>query len=446
MPPGLGYINPAIILRAMQQRGLMPKGPAAAQFQNGPPPVGPGGMQMIAPQDVTSALPQIGMPPQQQGRGGVMGFLDKPGIRDALMATGTALLAQKDRAGSLGGALGQALPAGMQAFQQGKQGAALDEAFADADPGMRRLLVGLSPGTREGVAANLLMQRLQLQAPTKFEDTTDAQGRPVSFNPMTGEFGQPFGEGRAESVPAVMSELKEWRAAHPDMAPSEQLTSFYETRRGAGTTINVGQESPTDRALTEIEAGDVQAAVTAARVARQQLGALAEVERLLDEGVPTGAAEDRMLPVRQIAAAFGVGNVDQLIQQENFQALSNQIAIGMTQQLSGQISERELDFVRATVPSLGTTTEANRRMVDIARRANQTAIDVAEAKREYFRENGSLAGFEPIRRRLVEEQLLDHLPEPDTNVNPDARMRELQGQGKTVDEIIEIGRREGWIG
>ena len=153
-----------------------------------------------------------------------------------------------------------------------------------------------------------------------------------------------------------------------------------------------------------------------------------------------------MLPVRQIAAAFGVGNVDQLIQQENFQALSNQIAIGMTQQLSGQISERELDFVRAAVPSLGTTTEANRRMVDIARRANQTAIDVAEAKREFFRENGSLAGFEPIRRRLVEEQLLDHLPEPDTNVNPDARMRELQGQGKTVDEIIEIGRREGWIG
>lgn len=396
MPPGIGFINPQIIMRAMQQR---------------------------AP---------------QQGPGGLTGFLQKPGIRDALLATGSALLAQSDQPGSLGGALGRALPMGVQAYQQGQQSAALDEAFADAPESMRRLMAGLSMTQRQGLAGNLLMQQM-----SPGEGFTLGPGD-VRYGPD----GQPIAAvPEAQNQPAELLALEEWRAAHPDLPPGEQMRTFYEARRGPGTTVNVGEQSPADKALVGIEADEVQAGVTAAREAQGQLRALGEIERILDEGVSTGAMDERLLGVRQIATAFGVGNAEELIQQENFQALSNEIAIGLTQQLSGQISERELDFVRAAVPSLGSTPEANRRLVDMARRAAQTAIDVGEARREYFRENGTLAGFEPVRRRIVEENLLSKLPtEQPTRVDPDTRLQQLIDEGKSEAEIIEIGRREGWIG
>lgn len=55
------------------------------------------------------------------GPSGLAALLQRPGLKDALFATGMALLAQKDQPGSLGGALGRALPVGMQAYQQGQQ-------------------------------------------------------------------------------------------------------------------------------------------------------------------------------------------------------------------------------------------------------------------------------------------------------------------------------------
>lgn len=92
----------------------------------------------------------------EQGPGGLMALLNRPGVRQGMMATGMALLAQKDRRGSLGGALGNALPYGVQAFQQGQSDAGMEEAIAGLPPQMQQVLRALPTAQR----AQALMQMM----------------------------------------------------------------------------------------------------------------------------------------------------------------------------------------------------------------------------------------------------------------------------------------------
>jgi hypothetical protein len=145
MPPGIGHINPQILMRLLQQQ----------QGGQGPP------LTPITPQRITQGI-ERGAPPQaQQQPGGFSGFMQKPGVIDMLLSTGSALLAQSDQPGSLGGALGRALPVGMQALQQGQQNAALDEVFKDAPPEMQQLVRGLPLAAK----AQMALQMMQRQAP-----------------------------------------------------------------------------------------------------------------------------------------------------------------------------------------------------------------------------------------------------------------------------------------
>lgn len=97
--------------------------------------------------------------PPSQGPGWLAALLQRPGLSDALMATGAALLAQKDQPGSLGGALGRALPMGMQAFQQGQEEARINELMASAPPEMQQLLRALPAGQRGAALFSLLMPK-----------------------------------------------------------------------------------------------------------------------------------------------------------------------------------------------------------------------------------------------------------------------------------------------
>lgn len=222
MPPGIGFINPQIIMRAMQQR---------------------------AP---------------QQGPGGLTGFLQKPGIRDALLATGSALLAQSDQPGSLGGALGRALPMGVQAYQQGQQSAALDEAFADAPESMRRLMAGLSMTQRQGLAGNLLMQQMAprapqgpvtvganqrlvdpntgetivgaMEAPPSFEYRNLPDGRVGVFS--EGAMVNTFGEAMPEDAPTFSDVGTFRREFNSQIEPFDQVAEAYQKVQASGAKPN----------------------------------------------------------------------------------------------------------------------------------------------------------------------------------------------------------------
>lgn len=88
----------------------------------------------------------------EQG-GGFSAFLANPALREALMGTGAALLQQADSPGTFGGALGRALPAGMQAFERAQRAQEFSALLEGMDPTQRRLFELLGPDAGAGVLA-----------------------------------------------------------------------------------------------------------------------------------------------------------------------------------------------------------------------------------------------------------------------------------------------------
>jgi hypothetical protein len=88
---------------------------------------------------------------------GLAALLQRPGLRDALLATGMGMMSQADQPGSVAGALGRALPMGVQAYQQSRQNAEMDALIAQMPPEMQKVLRMLPPAQK----GQALMQLLQ---------------------------------------------------------------------------------------------------------------------------------------------------------------------------------------------------------------------------------------------------------------------------------------------
>ncbi len=99
----------------------------------------------------------IGM--TQGAPSGLAAFLARPGLRDALLAAGSSLLSQRDQPGSLGSALGRALPVGMQAYQQGQQQSQADSLIAQMPPQMQAMLKMLPPGEQAQALFSLMQPK-----------------------------------------------------------------------------------------------------------------------------------------------------------------------------------------------------------------------------------------------------------------------------------------------
>lgn len=179
-----------------------------------------------------------------QASGGLGGFLERPGIIDALLAGGSALLAQADVPGtSFAGALGRAIPGAVRAGMQAKDKAEYEDAISGAPEGMRRLLRILGP--ERGA---MFMAQQAMQGPPEPAFTNVSPGQTVLRD------GEPiFTAPAADGTP---SEIRSFRAVLA-MSPEERA-AFYddiERRKQAETIVNVGQQpSPLDTALAQTNA------------------------------------------------------------------------------------------------------------------------------------------------------------------------------------------------
>jgi hypothetical protein len=69
----------------------------------------------------------------------------------------------------------------------------------------------------------------------------------------------------------------------------------------------------------------------------------------------------------------------------------------------GQLSDRDLQFLLAQVPSLRKTPQSNAILVEIIRRSAQRAIDIQALMDQYMADhNNSLRGWQTFRRKWVD--------------------------------------------
>ena len=341
---------------------------------------------------------------QAPGPTGLAGLLARPGVRDLLLSIGPALLAQKNTPGlSLGSRLGNAIPGGIQALRGGQRRDALQNAFANAPPEMQKLLSALGPEAQQQFAFGQLQQATQPPPPPS--EFTLGEGD-VRFR---GDEEIARGPDPEPNVPSDVLLLN-----HLNSLPEGERDDAIKTLRSlkSGTTVNIGDKpTPAEQINFDLDKIDLVDSQSAARAADESLAAITELERLLDEGVETGAVEDLLLPARRLGVALGIADADKLGAQEAFNAIATQSLVGATAALKGPISEKELNIIKGSVATLRNTPAGNRLILDVARRVAERKLEIQRAMREFFDEFGTLRGFEAVRRTIIDDGAFDNLTE-----------------------------------
>lgn len=129
---------------------------------------------------------------------------------------------------------------------------------------------------------------------------------------------------------------------------------------------------------------------------------------LLDQGLDTGSTQ----PLRANLAAFvndafGTNFKEDLPAAQAFRALSNVAALRLRNPdsglgLTGNTSDRDLQFLKEAVAGLGNTREANYAVLLITKAKAKRQAELEELKADYIAEKGSIGGFQKVRKEYID--------------------------------------------
>lgn len=160
------------------------------------------------------------------------------------------------------------------------------------------------------------------------------------------------------------------------------------------------QETAYDQEIGRQFAQGYAAITTKADAARQNSATLDALDQALSNpDVVTGALGPTALGLRRAAVAMGIGDADTVADSELVQTIGNQLALQLRNPetgmgMPGAVSDRDLQFLRESVPGLANSVAGNRRLLDYTRRLNQRATQVEQLANDYAQRNGRLdTGF-----------------------------------------------------
>lgn len=187
---------------------------------------------------------------------------------------------------------------------------------------------------------------------------------------------------------------------NPDRLTPEQQAEFFDwwqAQRAAGATrVSVDARDPIVEGIDEIGLERLRSATETAESAAAMLGTLDQVEALLTE-TPTGKLEPALLPLRQLAGHFGLPT--NAGAQETLRALSNQMALLARQNMPGALSDNDIKFLTQQVVSLSNTPDANRRILEIARKVAQHQARRASEMERFVSERKTGVGLNEHMRQ-----------------------------------------------
>lgn len=255
---------------------------------------------------------------------GIAALLADPALQQALIGTGTALLQQSDRPGTLGGALGRALPAGLNAFQEGRRMQEFEELLTGMPESQARVFRLLGPDAGTGALAQMFMQgppEPELIAPGQdLQDILIELYGPVDPTTLTPD--------QVASAAALQQERELARAS----AGASSVT--IEGERAA---------SAAQGALGTDAIGRLSAARDAAVGATATLGRVGELQKLLtmpEAASVTGPGSS----IKTLAQRFSDDPTAREIAAA-FDALAGQNVLAGLEAFTGAISDAEREFL-----------------------------------------------------------------------------------------------------
>ena len=129
-----------------------------------------------------------------------------------------------------------------------------------------------------------------------------------------------------------------------------------------------------------------------AKEAQNMNNTYTDMEKLLDTGIKTGTLANAELEAKKLLNVFGIDSKG-LAEGQAFKALGNQLALRMRNPssgfgLTGNTSDRDVKFLKSTVPQISNTPEGNRLIIKLAKAVNNRKIEQLKIAEQYVQENG----------------------------------------------------------
>lgn len=239
-----------------------------------------------------------------------------------------------------------------------------------------------------------------------------ALGRLIGLGPSAAPLVQAVSQfGKADTT----DDIKEYNLAKQQgfkgTFPEYQIAL---KRAGANqNTINMPpMEKAYDQAVGKEFAEQNTAIIKAAQAAQGKIGTLDRLGQLLaDPKVYTGTGADTVLQAKRLAKSVGI-DVGDVGGAEAIKAIGNQFALELRNPaggagMPGALSDKDREFLQASVPGLQQTPEGNSKIIEYMKRVANRAVEVEKLRQDYVRKNGRLnEGFYQVLRQNSESKPL----------------------------------------
>lgn len=160
-------------------------------------------------------------------------------------------------------------------------------------------------------------------------------------------------------------------------------------------TIDNRQENAFSKELGTQLAKDYVEIRKQGRTSAKLSATLGRVRSAINQGIDTGFGQKALLSLKRAGQAMGVDVGDDVGGQELILAMGNQMALMMRNPeggfgLTGNTSNRDLQFLEASVPGLEKTVEGNRLVIDFMSRVAERDQEMARQAAKYVADNGQL--------------------------------------------------------
>jgi len=234
------------------------------------------------------------------------------------------------------------------------------------------------------------------------ESSINAAGQ-VVVRRADGSFGVEMPEGYtlpATQEPATIQALR-IRASEAGLQPgTPEFAEFMRTGGGGGVNVTTNVQQPGVDAATQ-EFGRSIGTRAAARLetaasAVGQNETLMRMAQSIGDGARTGIGQETLLNIQNLGQSmFGLPISENASEQEVLRALSNRLVMEVRNPTSGMglpgsTSNRDLDFLTASVPGLAKTPQGNALLIEYLMKQNQFKQDIANEQQRIIDENNGV--------------------------------------------------------
>lgn len=171
--------------------------------------------------------------------------------------------------------------------------------------------------------------------------------------------------------------------------------------KGPDTVINIGDKisnAGQKKATEKLGEGIGKRAddrLTQAFDAKRQNLQLDRVKLGLSRGARTGLGSEALLDLQSIASTFGVKVPEKVSEAELIRTVGNEMALRLRNPesglgLTGNTSNKDLDFLKNSIPGLGRTKQGNLTIIDMTKRFNELKVSLADEQLRIIEENGGV--------------------------------------------------------